>query len=111
MDFAMELDMNPRKRFLEEDLALDGALHIAKKTRQAADAFAPTHDFESLPSTPSEAPSTPALTNADSEMQNSQPDRTPSPTPSNAGSLNQSRRFQRYLRQGYPMSWLLQNLN
>jgi hypothetical protein len=107
MDFAtMDLDMNPRKRFLEEDLTLDGALHLAKKTRQdAADAFA----IESQPSTPSEAPSTPALTNEDSEMQESS--RTPSPAPSTPGSINQARRYQRYLRQGYPMSWLINNLH
>ncbi|KAK0611973.1 hypothetical protein B0T14DRAFT_339132 [Immersiella caudata] len=105
MEFAMDLDMNPRKRFLEEDLALDGALHLAKKTRQDADAFA----LESQPSTPSEAPSTPALTNEDSEMQES--GRSPSPAPSTPGSLNQARRYQRYLRQGYPMSWLINNLN
>jgi len=108
----MDLDMNPRKRFLEQDPAFDGAvLHIAKKTRQDADAYAPLRDFESQPSTPGDAPSTPSLTNDDVEMQQAQPDRTSSPTPSNAGSITQSRRFQRYLRQGYPMSWLLQNLN
>jgi hypothetical protein len=105
MEFAMDLDMNPRKRFLEEDLTLDGALHLAKKTRQDVDAFA----IESHPSTPSEAPSTPALTNEDSEMQES--GRTPSPAPSTPGSINQARRYQRYLRQGYPMSWLINNLN
>ncbi|KAK5655758.1 hypothetical protein OQA88_5295 [Cercophora sp. LCS_1] len=97
----MDIDSYPRKRLLEED-ALE--LHVAKKTRQAD---APVHalalGLESPPSTPgaSEAPSPAALQQEDNAMQIDR-----SPSPSQPGSITQSRRYQRYLQQGYPASWL-----
>jgi len=114
MEFAMDIDMNPRKRVRDEDAPLaDTESHVAKRTRQTeADAVALASattvavaplDAEFQPSTPGDStPTTPAAMQVDDDASS-----TTSSTTSRATTPDPERlrRYQRYLRQGYPLSW------
>ncbi|KAK3356516.1 hypothetical protein B0T25DRAFT_536895 [Lasiosphaeria hispida] len=128
MDFRMDIDLNPRKRFRDDELTLDTEEgRAAKKTRQThetvthmlSDAFAFPRDTMSMslsvfdPPSPSDSAPSPPASISDEENNNSfqqsalsQPQHQHQPQSTIISALNHTRRNQYYLRQGYPLSWL-----
>ncbi|KAK0702279.1 hypothetical protein B0H67DRAFT_650326 [Lasiosphaeris hirsuta] len=124
MDFRMDIDMNPRKRFRDDEPTLDAEEGPAtKKTRQSpetethmqSDAFAFARDPMSIsmsdsifdPPSPSDsAPSPPASISDDENTSSFQQPTLPQPQSTIISALNHTRRNQHYIGQGYPLSWL-----
>ena len=126
MEFTMQIDTltNPRKRTRASDsdepslAELHSSHPVAKKARQS-DADASPRD-SAAPASPSDSssdsgPSTPASVDVDMDMMDDQPQPLPQvqvqtqTQPRQQGTIisgwNQAQR-ERYLRQGYPLSWM-----
>ncbi len=128
----MEIDNNPRKRCRDDESELDLHMHgignhVAKRARQSDVDASPRDPTPPSPiesgSEPSESgPSTPASIDVEMEddfrapgqqpehlLQPPQPQPQPQPVARSQGTIisgwNQAQR-DRYLRQGYPLSWV-----